>query len=105
MKSRLPFLIACFALEAFMMAATPGYAACWDGDGNKIPCLDDPSGGGSGGGGDTVCYAVGCAQCGVTSNPNGTSWEVCLNVTWSSSCLCDWPGGWCAGYGNCTCTG
>jgi hypothetical protein len=36
MKSRLPFLIACFALGAFMMAATPGYAACWDGDGNKI---------------------------------------------------------------------
>ena len=91
MRSRIFFLFACFALGAFLMSATPasGYAC------GKTPCNQDPGGGGGGG----LCTTQWCYLCG---DADPTGYAPCLGGTRSGACSCNYPGGVCQEYGQCT---
>lgn len=76
------------------MSATPSYA----GPCGSQPCQKLPPGDGGGGGG-SICVTQRCYRCGVP-NPNG--YASCDGGTESGACSCNYSGGVCQEYGQCT---
>lgn len=98
MRFRIPFFFACFALGAFLMAATPAYAgAC-----GPNPCQQDPGGGGDGGGGTCV---TNCTECRYSCSPNGNCVWFCGDTSGNGGCGCEFSGDHaedCGDAGSCT---
>ena len=98
MRFRIPFLFACFALGAFLVAATPASAAGACGG----PCQQVPPVGDGGGGGYTCI--TDCKACATETTENGNSYSYCVDAT-SGSCGCVFSGPsaqYCGGTGSCT---
>lgn len=98
MRFRISVLLACFALGAFLMAATPASASAACGG----PCQQLPPVDGGGGGGEPYCASAQCWYCGVPG-PNG--FAPCYYTWQSAACTCIYAQGVCGTYGQCDYTG
>jgi hypothetical protein len=99
MRFRIPFLFACFALGAFLMAATSAYAgAACGGPCQQLPPVDP-----GGGGGEPYCASVQCWYCGGAPDPGG--FQRCQSTNQNAACTCIYSQGVCGGYGQCDYTG
>ena len=94
-------LFACFALGAFLMAATPASAskAC-GGPCQPIP----PAGDGGGGGGGGTCV-TNCMECHYSCSENGNCVWSCADTSGNGGCGCEFSGDHaqdCGEVGSCT---
>ena len=93
--------IAIIVVAVFSLAPAPAFA-CVDEDGKRIPCNQDPGGGGGSPGGMVCANPTGCWECGEEQQGG---FRPCVQVGGDSACSCNYPGGICAEHGSCTYTG